>query len=166
MGKRKSEAQDPPEMPSAKKKKDVVSEASVKEPKPPFPRVQALRKDAINPDTGTKCTPFQFHVWDLTTQVPAGKFTTYNAISKALKSAPRAVGQALRANPYAPEVPCHRVLASDFFVGGFSGQWGLSCARPNVKKSMLENEGLTFDDAGYVIKEERQSCFFDDFKLP
>ena len=57
-------------------------------------------------------TDFQTRVYTLLLQIPEGKVATYAALAKALKSSPRAVGGALRSNPFAPEVPCHRVLAS------------------------------------------------------
>ncbi|KAI4277904.1 MAG: hypothetical protein LQ337_001450 [Flavoplaca oasis] len=45
-------------------------------------------------------------------QVPRGRFTTYAAISNHLHSSARAVGNGLRNNPFAPRVPCHRVVVS------------------------------------------------------
>jgi O-6-methylguanine DNA methyltransferase len=60
----------------------------------------------------TKVTPFQESVYTLLKQIPEGKVTTYAAIARALDSSPRAVGGALRVNPFAPEVPCHRCIAS------------------------------------------------------
>lgn len=54
-------------------------------------------------------------------KVPKGKVTTYKALAEALGTkAYRAVGQAMNRNPYAPEVPCHRVVASDGSIGGFA----------------------------------------------
>jgi len=54
-------------------------------------------------------------------KVPKGKVTTYKAIAHALKSrAYRAVGNATNKNPYAPKVPCHRVVKSNGDVGGFA----------------------------------------------
>ena len=52
-------------------------------------------------------------VYDLLRQIPVGKISSYAALSKALNSSPRAVGGALRRNPYAPEVPCHRIICAD-----------------------------------------------------
>lgn len=65
---------------------------------------------------------FQEKVWALTKRVPRGKVTTYGQIAKELKKprAYRAVGNALNKNPYAPIVPCHRVIRSDGSVGGFA----------------------------------------------
>lgn len=59
-----------------------------------------------------KVTEYQTRVYSLLQQIPEGKVTTYAAMSKALNSSPRAVGGALRNNPFAPEVPCHRCIAS------------------------------------------------------
>lgn len=69
-------------------------------------------------------------------QVPRGKVTTYKALARQLKSKGyRAVGNAMNSNPYAPEVPCHRVVKSDGFVGGF--------AHGTEKKTqMLRKEGI------------------------
>lgn len=58
-------------------------------------------------------TEYQTRVYDLLLQIPEGKVSTYAALSKALGSSPRAVGGALRRNPYAPKVPCHRVISAD-----------------------------------------------------
>ncbi|MCB0309904.1 MAG: MGMT family protein [Bdellovibrionales bacterium] len=70
-------------------------------------------------------------------QVPPGKVTTYQEIARALGSnAYRAVGQAMKRNPYAPEVPCHRVVQSDGSLGGFA--WG-----PIKKRQLLEREGIS-----------------------
>ena len=69
-------------------------------------------------------TPFQKQVLSLLCQVPPGQYTTYGLISTHLSSSARAVGNALRNNPFAPEVPCHRVLATGGALGGFGGSWG------------------------------------------
>src|SRR4030043_240483 len=54
-------------------------------------------------------------------KVPKGKVTTYKEIAKTLNSkAYRAVGNAMHNNPYAPIVPCHRVVKSNGEVGGFA----------------------------------------------
>jgi O-6-methylguanine DNA methyltransferase len=59
-----------------------------------------------------KVTEYQERVYAALLQIPEGRITTYAAMSKALESSPRAVGGALRVNPFAPEVPCHRCIAS------------------------------------------------------
>ena len=53
--------------------------------------------------------------------VPSGRVTTYGEIARALGSKGfRAVGGAMNRNPYAPEVPCHRVVCGDGKIGGFA----------------------------------------------
>ena len=64
---------------------------------------------------------FNERVWKLCSRVPKGKVTTYKELAKALNSrAYRAVGNALHSNPYAPIVPCHRVVGSDGSLTGFA----------------------------------------------
>ena len=81
---------------------------------------------------------FQEKVWAVCTRVPAGRVTTYAAIAHAMKSRSyRAVGQALRRNPLAPVVPCHRVVAVSGALTGFAK--GLA-----EKRRLLEAEGIIF----------------------
>lgn len=82
-------------------------------------------------------TPFQERVYKECSKIPKGKVSTYNAIAKKLKSSPRAVGNALRRNPYAPQVPCHRVIKSDRTLGGYDGIMNNS-----KKVQMLKLEGV------------------------
>jgi methylated-DNA-[protein]-cysteine S-methyltransferase len=64
---------------------------------------------------------FNHRVWELCKSIPKGKVSTYKEIARALNTkAYRAVGNALNKNPYAPIVPCHRVVNSDGRVGGFA----------------------------------------------
>lgn len=67
-------------------------------------------------------TPFRKRVLLALCQVPLGSYTTYLALSNHLSSSPRAVGNALRNNPFAPRVPCHRVMAANGGIGGFGGE--------------------------------------------
>ena len=65
---------------------------------------------------------FNQKVWAMTARIPKGTVTTYAAIAKALGTkAYRAVGNALNRNPYAPGVPCHRVVGSTGALTGFAG---------------------------------------------
>jgi methylated-DNA-[protein]-cysteine S-methyltransferase len=101
-----------------------------------------------------KPTRFEERVYELLRRIPRGKVTTYGGLAEALGiAAPRAVGQALRRNPFAPEVPCHRVIRSDLTIGGFSGQ----TAGPKLakKRKLLKAEGVTFDTGGKLADEER-----------
>ncbi|MCJ1393500.1 hypothetical protein MMC18_006375 [Xylographa bjoerkii] len=87
-------------------------------------------------------------------QVPRGRYTTYAALADFLGSAPRAVGNAMRNNPFAPAVPCHRVLAADGGIGGFGGEWGGKGGegeRIRKKRELLRSEGVRFDGRGRVV---------------
>lgn len=66
---------------------------------------------------------FQRKVYLALLQVKRGETITYKQLAQRIgcRSA-QAVGQALKRNPFAPEVPCHRVVASDGSLGGFHGQ--------------------------------------------
>ena len=82
-------------------------------------------------------TAFQRRVWALTLTIRRGEVRTYGWMARRLKSSPRAVGQALKANPYAPRVPCHRVVAAGGALGGYAGKWN----NPR-KRRMLAREGV------------------------
>ncbi len=81
-------------------------------------------------------TPFQQKVYDVVRKIPKGKTMTYAQVAKAIgkPKAARAVGNALNKNPFAPAVPCHRVIRSDGSVGGFA--FGSS-----KKVKLLKQEG-------------------------
>jgi O-6-methylguanine DNA methyltransferase len=99
-------------------------------------------------------TPFQKKVLTILCEVPRGRYTTYAAISKHLSSSPRAVGNALRNNPFAPHVPCHRVLASGGGLGGFHGSWGRKGQEglhDDKKRKLLRTEGVRFDGKGKAV---------------
>jgi O-6-methylguanine DNA methyltransferase len=99
-------------------------------------------------------TPFQKKVLTILCQVPRGRYTTYATMSKHLSSSPRAVGNALRNNPFAPDVPCHRVLASGGGLGGFHGSWGRNGKEglhDDKKRMLLRQEGVRFDGKGKVV---------------
>ncbi|WIA23191.1 hypothetical protein OEZ86_010081 [Tetradesmus obliquus] len=68
-------------------------------------------------------TAYEQRVYEMCKAIPKGKVSTYGDMAKALSSSARAVGQAMRRNPFAPVVPCHRVVASSLDLGGFSGSW-------------------------------------------
>jgi len=80
-------------------------------------------------------------VYALCKKIPKGRVSTYKEVANALGTkAYRAVGQALRNNPYAPIVPCHRIIASSGSLGGFNGKTsGIEIQR---KIQMLEKEGI------------------------
>ena len=74
-----------------------------------------------------KGTPFQVKVWKYLKTTPKGKVITYKQLAKAIKmpKAVRAVANACANNPYAPKIPCHRVIRSDGGLGGYSGPGGI-----------------------------------------
>ncbi|KAI1471106.1 methylated-DNA--cysteine S-met [Daldinia caldariorum] len=98
-------------------------------------------------------TPFEKKVWTLLCQIPRGHVSTYALLAAYLGSSPRAVGNALRRNPFAPEVPCHRVVATGGALGGFKGRWpkdgeGITL---DEKRRLLRGEGVRMDGKGRVL---------------
>ena len=68
-------------------------------------------------------TVFQRRVFEALTHVPLGKTTTYGILAKAIGcGSAQAIGQALRRNPDAPRIPCHRVVCNNGSIGGFFGE--------------------------------------------
>lgn len=97
----------------------------------------------------TSPTPFQEKVYAACSRIPEGKVASYATLADMIDCAsPRAIGQALKRNPYAPKVPCHRVVKSDRSLGGFTGYIN----GPEVlrKRDMLQQEGVTFNPDGRV----------------
>lgn len=86
-------------------------------------------------------TKFADRVYEVIRNIPAGKVTTYKIIAERLGCrAYRAVGQALRNNPNAPEVPCHRVVMIDGKIGGYMGN--IDGEKVAKKIKLLESEGV------------------------
>lgn len=91
-----------------------------------------------------KPTAFEMKVYDAVEKIPRGRVATYRDVARFIGVASaQAVGQALKRNPFAPAVPCHRVVSSTGKTGGFFGsssgpQW-------ESKRAILENEGIQFD---------------------
>ncbi|MFH1409895.1 MAG: MGMT family protein [Nanoarchaeota archaeon] len=85
-------------------------------------------------------TPFQQRVYDIISQIPEGSISTYGAIARAMNTkAYQAVGQALNKNPFAPKVPCHRIVDSDGALGGFA-------SGAKAKIAILKEEGISVED--------------------
>jgi len=105
-------------------------------------------------DNHRRITPFQARVYAALREVPPGSVTTYGLLARRVGcGSARAVGGALRRNPFAPEVPCHRVIASDGTAGGFQGRRGGAALRR--KLALLRAEGVVFDDAGRLADPSR-----------
>ena len=90
-------------------------------------------------------TPFRQRVFEALLSVPPGSVTTYGSLAGRINcGSAQAVGGALRHNPLAPDVPCHRVVATDLSLGGFDGE--RSGTMIDRKRELLEAEGVRFDD--------------------
>ena len=85
-------------------------------------------------------TSFQLKVWKYLKKIPRGRVKTYTQVAKGIGKplAVRAVANAIGKNPYAPIIPCHRVIRSDGSLGGYSGKGGVK-----TKKLLLKKEGIT-----------------------
>ena len=102
-----------------------------------------------------KMQTFNQKIYNLLKKVPKGKVTTYKALAEAAGTkAYRAVGQAMRCNPYAPIVPCHRVVKSDGSVGGFAGSINPNSKEVKRKIRMLKNEGVRVKNSRIVYFEK------------
>ncbi|MCW8887788.1 MAG: methylated-DNA--[protein]-cysteine S-methyltransferase [Gammaproteobacteria bacterium] len=82
-------------------------------------------------------TDYQQKVWTALRQIPTGESQSYGALSNRLKSSPRAVASACRANPTVLVVPCHRVISKS----GIGGFMGVTEGEPiDIKRWLLEHE--------------------------
>tara|TARA_X000001036_G_scaffold329397_1_gene308056 strand:- start:130 stop:405 length:276 start_codon:yes stop_codon:yes gene_type:complete len=84
-----------------------------------------------------KGTKFQIKVWKFISKIPKGSVKTYKQVAIGIKrpKSARAVANACGKNPYAPKIPCHRVIRSDGVLGGYSGRGGIK-----KKLSLLRSE--------------------------
>lgn len=107
-----------------------------------------------------KVTPFQQRVYDACSRIPSGKVTTYAELAREIAcKSPRAVGQALRCNPFAPEVPCHRVVKSDRDLGVYTGQ--TMGPQLEKKKTLLIKEGVCFE-SDRIVHSDSLYTYPDD----
>ncbi len=90
----------------------------------------------------SRLPPYTQKTLKATAQIPIGYVSSYGAIAKAVGGGPRAVGNVMASNPFAPIIPCHRVVKSDFTLGGYGG--GLK----------LKFELLTKEKRGFLESEE------------
>ena len=84
-------------------------------------------------------TKFEQKVWNYLKKIPRGSVKTYTQVAKGIGKplAARAVANAIGKNPYAPKIPCHRVIRSDGSLGGYSGKGGVK-----TKRFLLKKEGI------------------------
>jgi methylated-DNA-[protein]-cysteine S-methyltransferase len=99
--------------------------------------------------------PFHQRVYAVARAIAPGRVLTYGDVAAQLgePGAARAVGQALGHNPFAPVVPCHRVLAAGRRSGGFSANGGVA-----TKLRMLQIEGAQIGDAPGLFDDAPRSC--------
>ena len=85
-----------------------------------------------------KGTKFQLQVWEEIKKIPKGSVKTYKEIASILgkPNSSRAVANACAKNPLIKVIPCHRVIRSDGFLGGYSGKGGVK-----KKSELLIEEG-------------------------
>lgn len=88
-------------------------------------------------------------VLEVMSLIPTGYVTTYGALAKAVGTGPRVAGHACATNPFAPMVPCHRVIASDLSLGGYGG--GLK-----LKWKILQKENRGFKEPSRVKLEKKE----------
>jgi len=97
----------------------------------------------------SKLPAYTQKVLKATLQVPLGYVTTYGALAKAVGGGPRAVGNIMASNPFAPIVPCHRVVRANFKIGGY----GLGGFR--VKAELLSREKQGFSEPKEIMVNGR-----------
>lgn len=95
--------------------------------------VRARQPDRLPPDRTDlsqmkAVTPFQRKVYEAILRIPKGEVRSYAEVARMIGSprAARAVGQALKRNRWAPQIPCHRVVSSNGTLGGYSAKGGLA----------------------------------------
>ncbi len=88
-------------------------------------------------------SPFHRKVYNALCKVPAGKTITYAELARRAGSpgAARAVGTAMAKNPFPVVIPCHRVVAGNGKLGGYSGRGGVA-----TKKALLALEGVSLPE--------------------
>ena len=100
---------------------------------------EKVQRYRVFPNMILKGTKFQIKVWEYLKTIKKGSVLTYSDVAKGIKKprAVRAVANAIGKNPYAPKIPCHRVIRSDGSLGGYSGKGGIK-----TKKKLLKSEGI------------------------
>ncbi|KKF92814.1 Methylated-DNA--protein-cysteine methyltransferase [Ceratocystis platani] len=120
-------------------------------PTRPPPLLLTEDKIYLNKINSCNRSLFEKNVLRLLLQIPCGSYTTYGQLAAVLHSSPRAVGNALRRNPFSPQVPCHRVVATQRTIGGFKGRVGEETDEVREKRTLLKREGVKFDGRGRVL---------------
>jgi len=87
-------------------------------------------------------------IYKILMKVPKGRVTTYKELGRASGHHQRAVGKLMNVNPFAPRVPCHRVVMSDGVLGGFAGN-------VPAKITILKKEGVLVKNGKIVDFENK-----------
>lgn len=87
----------------------------------------------------SRLSQYSQRVLRLTLLIPTGYVTTYGALAKAAGGSPRAVGRVMATNPFAPLIPCHRVVTASMTLGGYGG--GLK-----AKWEILQRESRKYEN--------------------
>ncbi|OYV34349.1 MAG: cysteine methyltransferase [Thiomonas sp. 20-64-5] len=125
----------------------LAPDAPLSAPESPLCRALTAQLHAYCDDPGHRFdlplapvgTAFQQRVWALLRQIPPGQTRSYGDAALELHSAARAVGQACAANPFAPIVPCHRIVARAG-LGGFAHSTAVDGYLLAIKRWLLVHE--------------------------
>ena len=92
-----------------------------------------------------KGTKFQIKVWKYLKTIKKGSVLTYSDVAKGINKpkAVRAVANAIGRNPYAPKIPCHRVIRSDGRLGGYSGKGGIKQKLRLLRSENVANRSIS-----------------------
>ncbi len=106
---------------------------------------------AVRLDWGS-VSGFQKNVCQRMKEIPKGRVTSYGMIAKRINSGARAVGTAVGRNPWPLFVPCHRVVPATLEIGNYSIGGALSDYGCEVKRDLLEREGVSIEGDKIVAK--------------
>ena len=89
-------------------------------------------------------TSFQSQCYEALKKVPPGSVISYGGLAEMIgrPNAHRAVGSAMNKNPFAPIVPCHRVVKSNGELGGFAGDINLKIKRLQEEVVKVSNNKI------------------------
>ena len=105
-----------------------------------------------------KISLFRLNVLSQLLKIPEGKVSTYALLAKSINcESSQAIGQALKYNPWAPEVPCHRIIKSDFSIGGFHGHTQGEYIDKKIK--LLKKEGVSINSSGMLTDRNKLFSF-------
>src|SRR3989338_10963520 len=88
-------------------------------------------------------------------KIPKGKVTTYDALAKATRSSPRAIGQIMRTNPRPDLYPCYKVVRSDGSIGGYAGC--IKGGKISKKVALLKKDGIKIEKGKIDLRRFRAS---------